>query len=74
MLPLSMGSKPAITLNKVVLPDPEAPRSVQNSPSLTYREILFSAMTLSNFFSTFLITNELLIFSVILIFPMRIKY
>ena len=42
--PLEGSSKPAIILRVVVLPQPEGPRRVTNSPSLIARSIPFKTV------------------------------
>src|ERR1051325_2363301 len=44
-LPWSGCSKPAMMRSVVVLPDPEGPSSVKNSPALTWRSTLSTATT-----------------------------
>ena len=48
ILPLEILLKPAIDLNNVVLPQPEGPSKVKNSPALILTFILFSATKSSN--------------------------
>ena len=43
-LPLSGASNPAITLRHVVFPEPDGPNKEKNSPSLTIKSILSSAL------------------------------
>ncbi|MGX1013229.1 hypothetical protein AB7M69_007586 [Bradyrhizobium japonicum] len=43
MSPRSGWTKPAMDISSVVLPEPEGPSSVRNSPRLTVRDTSFSA-------------------------------
>src|SRR5262245_58313219 len=45
IVPEVQRSRPAIRRNRVVLPHPEAPTTVTNSPGLTTRSVLWSACT-----------------------------
>src|SRR5512135_2315044 len=49
MMPSSIGSRPAILFNVVVLPHPDGPRSVVSVPLLTVNETLSTARTLPKF-------------------------
>src|SRR6185437_8442104 len=45
IVPLSGCSKPAIIRSVVVLPEPDGPSSVKNSPAATFRSTLSTATT-----------------------------
>ena len=61
-VPSAGSMKPVMVRSVVVLPQPEGPRKVKNSPSFTWTLILCSAVKLSNFTTIF--------FNSIIVFPL----
>jgi hypothetical protein len=52
------SSRPATSLRRVVLPQPEGPSNTQNSPSATSNEISSSTFVAPNDFESFCIESE----------------
>src|SRR5882757_8541600 len=51
-------SRPVTTLTSVVLPAPFGPTIETNSPSLTWKETLFSALNMPKVFETLMVSNS----------------